>query len=134
MVRKKVLIVDDSMTMRKFERLILGDRSYDISEAASGDDALSAAALDRPDIVLLDVNMPSIDGIETYRRLRLLEGFAEVPVLFITGMTEYPAGDDSPPNSVRFPNDARTAILRKPIHAAALRETVLQLLGDIPKE
>lgn len=133
MVRKKVLIVDDSMTMRKFERLILGDQNYDISEASSGDEALSAAAVDRPDIVLLDVNMPSIDGIETHRRLRLLEGLADVPVLFITGMTEYPAGDNSPSNSVRFPVDARTAILRKPIHAASLRETVQQLLGDTPK-
>lgn len=128
MVRKKVLIVDDSTTMRKLERLMLGEQ-YDFVEAANGEDALSTAVTERPDIVLLDLNMPTIDGIETYRQLRQLEGFADVPVLFITGMTEYPAADGGALHSVRFPVDARSDVLRKPLHAVALREMVQRLLG-----
>jgi DNA-binding response OmpR family regulator len=128
MVRKKVLLVDDSTTIRKLERLFLGERDFEIVEVSNGEDALSAAVRDRPDIILLDVNMPTIDGIETYRRLRRLDDFAGLPILFITGMTEYPAGEDEPPHSVRFPDDEHTGVLRKPLHVATLREKVQALL------
>lgn len=66
-----ILIVDDEAHIRKFVTLIL--RSIGITsviEAANGEDALAAYEREKPDVVLLDVNMPHVDGIETLRRLK----------------------------------------------------------------
>lgn len=66
-----VLVVDDEAHIRKFVTLIL--RSIGITsviEAANGEDAVTVYQRDRPDVVLLDINMPRVDGIETLKRLK----------------------------------------------------------------
>ncbi|RAU22851.1 response regulator [Paramagnetospirillum kuznetsovii] len=67
-----ILLVDDSRVARMMTRAAVAKLRPDwvIIEAASGEDALSAIALDRPNYVLLDVNMPGIGGLETARQLR----------------------------------------------------------------
>ena len=72
MADKVVLVVDDSRVARMMTRAAIAKLypTWPIIEAASGEEALTAIALDRPDYVLMDVNMPGIGGLETARQLR----------------------------------------------------------------
>ena len=67
-----VLVVDDSRVARMMTRAAIArlHSDWSVIEAASGEDALTAVALDRPDYVLMDVNMPGIGGLETARQMR----------------------------------------------------------------
>ena len=66
----KVLIVDDTETMRLYEQMLLSGEGYDISTAEDGVEALSRIEEERPDLVLLDIMMPRMDGIECCRRIK----------------------------------------------------------------
>jgi len=68
--RPRVLIVDDDPLIRHVVRAVLEDGSYDLDEAASGEEALRVAAGHPPDVVLLDVMMPGIDGFEVAARMK----------------------------------------------------------------
>ncbi len=57
---------------------------FEVMMATSGAQALKVVAAHRPDLMLLDVRMPGMDGFETYRRLRAMEELASLPVLFVT--------------------------------------------------
>lgn len=70
----KILLVDDEAHIRKFVSLILKQIGQPvIREAVNGEDALAAYQADRPDLVLLDVNMPRMDGMETLRKLKQID-------------------------------------------------------------
>jgi len=83
----KILIVDDNPTNLSILEEIL-EESYLLSIAQSGTQALSVAEKFLPDLILLDVNMPDIDGFETCRRLKSLENTRNIPVIFITARVE----------------------------------------------
>lgn len=68
--RRRVLIVDDDPLIRRVVRAVLEDSAYVLDEAASGAEALRVAARRPPDVVLLDVMMPGIDGFEVLTRIR----------------------------------------------------------------
>jgi two-component system, OmpR family, KDP operon response regulator KdpE len=76
-----VLVVEDDAPLRRALRTSLRARDLDVHESASGEEALVVAADRRPDIVLLDLGLPGIDGIETLVRLR---AFTDVPVIVLT--------------------------------------------------
>ena len=65
----KVLIVDDEPEVRQVLQEFLSGRGYDVLVAESGSEALSVLGVDQPDLVLLDVTMPGMDGVETLRRI-----------------------------------------------------------------
>lgn len=70
----KILLVDDEAHIRKFVSLILKQIGQPvIKEAVNGEDALAAYQADKPDMVLLDVNMPRMDGMETLRKLKQID-------------------------------------------------------------
>ena len=79
-----VLIVDDSSADRALLRTILGRAGYTIYEVANGRDALSKAREVRPHIIILDVNLPDLSGLEVCRRIRADNDIANVPVLMLT--------------------------------------------------
>lgn len=82
--RKKILVVDDSSTIRTaMSQLLRND--YEVSLADSGVAAIRAITLDKPDLVLLDYEMPVCDGKQTLEMLRSEKSFAEIPVIFLTG-------------------------------------------------
>ena len=83
----RILIVDDSPVEIKIIRHFLGDQ-YDYQEAESGREALAMAEKSPPDLILLDIIMPEMDGMEVCRRLKADERTAMIPVLFITAITD----------------------------------------------
>jgi two-component system, sensor histidine kinase and response regulator len=82
--RPRVLVVDDNEQNRALANATLELEDYDVVLAKSGEEALKAFSQQVPDCVLLDVRMPGMDGFETCRRLRLLPGGGDVPVIFLT--------------------------------------------------
>jgi two-component system chemotaxis response regulator CheY len=74
----KLLVVDDSALSRRITRRILEEAGHAVAEAAEGMTALERYALDRPDVVLLDVTMAEMDGFEVLRQLRTMDPTARV--------------------------------------------------------
>ena len=85
--RPKVLVVDDSSTVRVAMRSLL-EKDYEVSVAESGVAAIRAISLDRPELVLLDYEMPVCDGRQTLEMLRSEKAFADIPVIFLTGRSD----------------------------------------------
>ncbi len=77
----KILVVDDEASIRRFLRVTLTSQSYAVLEADSGKDALSRATEDKPDIVILDLGLPDIDGIEV---TRLLREWTQMPIIILS--------------------------------------------------
>ena len=81
---KRVLLVDDEPVLRSVVRQFLEFSGYEVVEAADGRHALDLAKERTPDIVLTDLLMPHIDGLDLCRRLRALDSTRAVPVIFVT--------------------------------------------------
>ncbi|MEM8794304.1 MAG: response regulator [Pseudomonadota bacterium] len=81
---KNCLVVDDSSVIRKVARRILEDLSFDITEAEDGEKALSACQATMPDAILLDWNMPVMDGLEFLSALRDMPNGDKPQVVFCT--------------------------------------------------
>ena len=77
-----VLIVDDDVSVRRALRTTLGTLGFNAFEASSGEEALALASTNRYDVVLLDINMPGIDGLETCRHLRQI--LPQIAILMLT--------------------------------------------------
>jgi CheY-like chemotaxis protein len=84
MERKKILLVDDSATVLLMERMILAKSQYDIVEARDGQDGVEKALAEKPDLILMDVVMPRMNGFEAVRRLREQEATRTIPVIMVT--------------------------------------------------
>ncbi len=76
----RVLIVDDERSIRRFLRASLGNQ-FTIFEATTGEEALAAVAADRPDVILLDLGLPDMDGVEVTRRLR---EWSQTPIIVVS--------------------------------------------------
>jgi two-component system KDP operon response regulator KdpE len=77
----RIVIIDDERAIRRFLRTVLEARDYQVYEAASGEDGLVTVAQHRPDIVILDLGLPGIDGIEVTQRLR---EWSEIPIIILS--------------------------------------------------
>lgn len=77
----RVLIIDDERAIRRFLRTVLQAHGYDVLEAERGQDGLAAVAQQRPDLVILDLGLPDMDGIDVTRRLR---EWSEIPIIILS--------------------------------------------------
>ncbi len=87
-MKKRILIVDDNIENLKVLSKILSDKGYDIRVATDGVQAINSINLEVPDLILLDINMPKMDGYETCRRIKSVKEFKDLPIIFISAMTE----------------------------------------------
>jgi signal transduction histidine kinase len=111
------LVVDDDPVMRMLARAALEGSGWDVEEAENGRDALSAFQRLHPDVVLLDVMMPEMDGFTACAALRKLPEGAHVPVLIMTGLDDF--------NSITQAYDAgATDFLTKPLNGPLLPHRV----------
>lgn len=83
-----VLIVEDSEDARYFMRLELEQLGYVIIEAEDGQKAVEVAARERPDIILMDLSLPLMDGIAATEKIRATDGLGKVPVIAVTAHQE----------------------------------------------
>jgi PAS domain S-box-containing protein len=116
-----VLVVDDDLTMRLLARTSLEQAGFVVEEAEHGEQALSLFAYVRPDIVLLDVMMPGLDGFDTCAALRRLPGGERTPVLMVTGLEDL--------DSIHRAYEVRaTDFVTKPINWAILSHRIRYML------
>lgn len=88
MNKEKILLVDDEPDILEFLGYNLIKEGYDVSTAASGVEALEKAKRNKPDLIILDVMMPEMDGIETCHELRNTEGLSDVLITFLSARGE----------------------------------------------
>ena len=83
-MRKKVLLVDDSNTVILMEKMILAKGPYDIVVARDGVEGIAKAKSEKPDVILLDVMMPNMDGLTACAELRRDPATAHIPIIMVT--------------------------------------------------
>ena len=85
MGKLKVTIVDDDRDTRELLAVALESEGFEVTAAANGLRLIASLQLNRPDVILLDVNMSWIDGFELCRAVKKNEGFRDIPVIFVSG-------------------------------------------------
>ena len=85
MDKRKLLIVEDDAQIRRFLRAGLATQEYELHEAETGERVLAEAAIDPPELVILDLGLPDIDGVEVVRRLR---EWSSVPILVLSARSQ----------------------------------------------
>lgn len=117
----RILIADDSRTMRSMVRAALDADGHDVVQAADGREALAWLESGRPDLIITDVNMPNVDGIELVRAVRRVPRFQHTPILVLTT-------EDGADMKQRGREAGATGWIVKPFEPATLRETVAYVL------
>jgi two-component system alkaline phosphatase synthesis response regulator PhoP len=85
---KKILVVDDEDDILHFLELVLREKGYDVATASGGHEALTKAQIEQPNLILLDIMMPQMDGWEVLKLLRVDEETADIPVAMLSARTE----------------------------------------------
>ena len=121
MSKKRILYIEDNFENRLFVRRVLDSMGYEMLEAEDGLTGIERAQAENPDLILMDIGLPDIDGLETTRRLKQLPAVAHIPVIALTA------------NALK--GDAEQALaagcqsyLTKPIGVAALRTEIEKAL------
>ena len=86
--KKKILVVDDEDDILNFLELVLQEKGYEVMTANGGQEALTQAQMAKPDLVLLDIMMPQMDGWEVLKLLRVEDETANVPVAMLSARTD----------------------------------------------
>ena len=81
---KRILVVEDQADNRQIIRDMLAGTDYEITEAEDGEQALAAVAKDRPDLILMEIQLPSMDGYEAMRRIRTNPALLSIPIIAVT--------------------------------------------------
>ncbi|MEP6705378.1 MAG: response regulator, partial [Acidobacteriota bacterium] len=115
-VNKKVLVADDESELRKMMKILLEMHGFDVIEAADGYEAVEKAVDELPDLILMDLAMPVLGGLDSTRTIRLHEQLAEIPIVALTAYGDL--------YSERASNAGCNDLLRKPIDFARLKPIV----------
>jgi CheY-like chemotaxis protein len=119
---KKVLVADDKETGRELVRTVLENSGYEVFEASDGRQAVAEAGRIRPDLIILDIHMPGLDGFQVIEKLRGDQGFTATPIIALTASAMM--GDRERAMAAGF-----TGYITKPIRLGALRAEVERLLA-----
>jgi len=120
--RRSVLVVDDGEDNRSLLCSMFGELGFDCREAADGLEALRSAQRDRPDLILMDLKMPGMDGFEATRLIRIIEPLKHVPVIIISANM----AEDSVAQCLAV---GANAFLSKPVDEAELLRAVARVAG-----
>ena len=114
---KRILVVEDQDDLRGILRDLLTGSGYDVAEAADGRDGVAKAKSERPDLILMDIQLPGIDGYETTRRIKANPSLRHIPVIAVTSYAL--SGDD-----VKALEAGCDAYVTKPFDPAELLEKI----------
>ena len=120
---KTILYVEDNEFNRKIVRHLLGRTSYRLVEATDGEAGVSTAREARPDLVIMDIQLPKLSGLDATRQLRADPVTAAIPIIVITSFAL--AGDEDKAREA-----GATAYLAKPYSPRELLETIRQLAPE----
>ena len=118
-----ILIVEDNEKNMKLVRDILRHNGYDTIEATTGEEGVRLAAERRPDVVLMDIQLPDIDGIEALRRIRAEPALDRVPVIAVSASV-------MPDDQQKIVNSGFEAFVTKPINLKQFLETVKRFVAQ----
>jgi len=124
--RKKILVVEDSSTTRKVISIALGQKGYDIIEARDGLEALSRLNEEKPDLILLDIILPKMDGYKILSIIKSNAVFKDIPVIMLTSR-------DGFMNKMKGKLAGSTAYLTKPFDPNVLVRTIERHLNPEPE-
>ena len=81
---KRILVVEDQQDNRQILRDLLASADYEMTEAENGQEALTAVAEYKPDLILMDIQLPLMDGYEATRRIKAMPEFNSIPIIVVT--------------------------------------------------
>lgn len=122
MQRKKILIVEDEESLLKLETVLFSAKGYTVTAVSDGKTALDEIALNKPDLIILDVMIPELDGFEVCRRVKGNPITGSIPVIMLTGKKS----PDDVKNGERVGADA---YVTKPFKAGVIIEIIEGLLN-----
>ena len=120
-MKEKILIVEDSPQSMRLLEMVLGAKGYTLLKATDGEEALDMAMREQPDLVIMDVQIPKLSGLEVTRKLRETPAFSHTPII---GITAYAMKGDRE----RVIESGCDAYLSKPISTRELPEVIAQML------
>jgi len=87
MILPSILIVDDEPNNFDVVEALLGDHNYELNYAANGEDAIASLDVYHPDLILLDVMMPGLDGVQVCQKIKAMEQWQAVPIIMVTAVS-----------------------------------------------
>ncbi len=123
-----ILIADDEPECIDFVRESLADTPYEVLGAADGEEALEVARKAKPQLIILDVQMPKLNGFEAFSQLKSDEALKSIPVIMLTGVADKVGIGFSKDAMGDFLGSEPDAYIEKPIEPIILKQTVNRLL------
>ena len=120
---KRILVVEDQEDNRRILRDLLGNNGYSVIEAHTGLDGVAMAESEHPDLILMDIQLPGVDGYEATRRIRAVPGLADVPIIAVTSYAL--SGDEG-----KAYDAGCSSYVTKPYSPRALLAKVLEFLEE----
>ena len=121
MVPEKILIVEDNPQNMKVVEMTLRPHGYSLIKATDGEEALKAVSSEEPDLIIMDVQIPKIDGLEVTRKLRQMPAFSHIPIVAVTAYAM--RGDKE-----KAIDAGCDAYLSKPVDTRELPKVVAEML------
>ncbi len=120
-MKEKILIVEDNPLNMRLLEMTLRARSYTLLKATNGEEALDMALREQPDLIIMDIQLPKINGLEVTRKLRETPAFSHTPII---GVTAYAMKGDKE----KVIESGCDAYLSKPINTRELPEVIAEML------
>ena len=122
MDKKRILLVDDEEDLRKMLKFRLEALDYDVSEAVDGQEGLNKARFNKPDLIILDLMLPKLDGFKVCRMLKFDEKYKKIPIIMFTARAQ--KKDEELGKEV-----CADAYIKKPFEPQVLLAKIKELLG-----
>jgi twitching motility two-component system response regulator PilG len=123
MKKNRILVVEDEESLLKLESILLSSKGYNVTGVMDGKSALEEVMAHRPDLVILDIMLPEIDGFEVCRRIKENPATSAIPVVMLTAKK-------NSQDVARGTEVGASAYLTKPFKSAKVIEVIEELIGD----